>query len=268
MQTESLVSPPGQSRREFVKTYVQWAAYFGLCAPVCRYFIGEVQAQSSGLTGLFNVNLSEAPFTALQLLNGSVRVEVPNGAASTDLVAISGNANPSCIITRVATSGSSQFGTVGQRCTHSSHAVSAMAVGQNYLLCSLHGSRFNPSTGAVVQGPAGLPLTTYLTVFTDTPAPGTLQIRIASIGYSFVGDAVTALQGKRVRLTFPSRSQSNYEVLFKNSVTGAESLVPFFTTQNGTSSVTTIPGSASNLNLSVFLTPPAQVGFYRIVANP
>lgn len=266
MQNHAVVSRPGQSRREFVKTYVQFAAYFGLCAPVCRYFIGEVQAQSAGLTGLFNVNLSVSPFTALQNLNGSVRVEVPNGSAITDLVAISGNATPSCIITRVATSGDSQFGTMGQRCTHSFNAVSAMAAGQNYLLCPLHGSRFNPSTGAVVLGPATTPLAAYLTVFTPTPAPGTLQIRIAGIGYSFVGDKVISLQGQRVRLIFPSRSLSNYQVLFRNSATGAESAVPFFTTQNGTTTVTSIAGTGANI--SVFLTPPAAVGFYRINALP
>ncbi len=235
-------------------------------APVCRYFVGEVQAQSSGLTGLFNVNLSVAPFTLLQQLNGSVRVEVPNGSAVTALVAISGNANPSVIITRVATSGSAQFGTVGQRCTHAGHAVSAMAAGQNFLLCTLHSSVFDPATGAVLQGPAGSALTTFLTVFTNTPAPGTLQIRIAGIGYSLVGNTVVATQGKRVRLIFPSRLLTNYQVLFKNSVTGAESVAAFFATQNGTSTVTTIAGTGSNL--SVFLTPPAQVGVYRIVANP
>lgn len=255
--------PPGQSRRDFVKVFVQFGAYFGVCAPVGRFFVGEVRAQTAGLTGLFNVSLAVAPFTALQQLNGSVRVEVPNGAAVTELVAVSGNSVPSAIITRLATSGSNQFGTVSQRCTHQGNAVSAMAAGQNYLLCPLHGSRFNPATGAVVLGPAAAPLAAYLTIFTP---PSSLQIRVANIGYSIAGSVVNATQGKRVRLQFPTRSQTTYEVRFRSSVTGIESVLPFFTTQNGTATVTSVAGTGAVLN--AYLTPPQQVGFYIIAAKP
>jgi nitrite reductase/ring-hydroxylating ferredoxin subunit len=265
MQDNAVVSHPGQSRRKFIKTYVQFAAYFGLCAPVCRYFIGEVQAQSSGLAGVFNVNLSVSPFTALQNLNGSVRVEVPNGAGINSLVAVN-NTTPSIIITRVATSGNNQFGSLGQRCTHEGNAVSAKVSGQNYLLCPTHLSRFDITTGAVLLGPAASALTAYTTAFVSAPAPGTLQISISGIGYTFVGNTVTATQGQRVRLIFPSRLGSNYQVLLRNAATGAESVVSFFTTQNGTSAVNTVAGTGSNI--SVYLTPPPQVGFYRIVANP
>src|SRR5687767_10538027 len=98
MNQSVVIMPPSQSRREFVKVFAQIGAYFGLCAPVSRFFVGEVQAQMSGLTGIFNVNLSVAPFTALQNLNGSVRVEVPNGAGISALVA-GNNSVPSIIIT-------------------------------------------------------------------------------------------------------------------------------------------------------------------------
>ncbi len=261
------VLPSGRSRREFIKTYAQFAAYFSLCAPVSRMFVAEVEAQTANLSGLFNADLAVAPFTALQSLNGSVRGAVPNGAGITALTALTGNANPSIIITRVALTGNSQFGNLGQRCTHQGNAVSAKAAGQNTLICPLHGSQYNPATGAVVVGPAALALTSYLAVFNATPAPfGSLQITIPGIGYTFVGATVAALQGQRVRLTFPTRAGSNYQARFRNTATGTESTIAFFTTQNGASSVTSVAGSGANL--SVFVTPPAGVGIYRIVANP
>src|SRR5262245_43929944 len=188
----------GESRRHFVKTFAQFSAWFGLCAPVSRYFVGEVQAQSGGLAGDFNFSLTDAHFTALQNLNGSVRGEVPNGSGITALTALSGNANPSIIITRVATSGQTQFGCLGQRCGHQGNAVNPKAAGQDFLECPLHGSRYNQTTGAIVRGPTTVPLTSYQSTFTDTPAPGTLRIRIPGIGYTLVTSEVTSTQGLRV----------------------------------------------------------------------
>ena len=266
MRQQLFVPSARGSRREFVKIFAQISAWFGVCAPISRYFVGEVQAQSSGLAGDFNVSLADAPFTALQNLQGSVRVEVPNGSGITALTAQSGNANPSVIITRVAISGGTQFATLGQRCTHQGNAVDPKVAGQDYLRCPLHGSRYNPTTGAVVLGPAVNALTPFQTVFNGTPTPGTLQIRIAGIGYTFVGSNVTSTQGPRVRLQFPTRSLSNYEVRFRDSITGTQSVLPFFTTQNGTTTVNQIAGNGQVL--SAYVTPPAQVGFYVIAAKP
>lgn len=267
MKPNSDLFVPSQSRRQFVKAFAQFGAYFALCAPVCRYFVGEVQAQTANLTGLFNVDLAVAPFTALRNLNGSLRVEVPNGAGITELGVNS--PTPSIIITRVATSGNSQFGSLGQRCTHAGTSVNPMAVGQTFLVCPNHGSRFNPSTGAIVLGPATVPLTPYLTTFTPRagiPGDGTLQIRIAGIGYTMAGNAVGSLAGPRVQLQFPTRAGSNYEVRFRSAVTDTNSLLSFSTTQHGIISSTNIAGSGAVQ--SVFVPAPQQVGFYIITALP
>ena len=254
-----------QSRREYVKIFAQLCAWFGLCAPLSRYFVAEVRAQTAGLPGDFSINLANAPFTALQNLNGSVRVEVPNGSGITPLTSLS-NANPSIIITRVATSGTAQFGTLGQRCTHQGNAVNPKVAAQNYLECPVHGSRYNPTTGAVVLGPATQALTSYQSTFNGSPAPGTLQIRIAGLGYTFVGSRVTSTQGPRLRLQFPTKSLSNYEVRFRNTLTGAHNALPFYTTQNATTTVNQIAGNGQLL--SVYVTPPPEVGFYFISAKP
>lgn len=253
-------------RREFVKVFAQISAWFGLCVPVSRYFLGEVQAQSAGLAGDFLVSLADAPFTALQNLNGSVRVEVPNGSGITALTALTGNANPSVIITRIAVSGTAQFGTLGQRCTHAGNSVNPKVAGQNFLQCPLHGSRYNPATGALVLGPATNALTPYQSTFNDTPAPGSLQVRIAGIGYTLVASQVTSTQGPRVRLQFPTKSLSTYEVRFRSALTGTQSVLPFSTTQDGTTTVTQIAGNGQVL--SAFVTPPEEVGFYMIAAKP
>lgn len=218
------------------------------------------------MTGDFNASLADGPFTALQNLNGSVRVEVPNGAGISALTALSGNPNPSLIITRVATSGQAQFGTLGQRWTHQGNAVNPKAATQGFLECPLHGARYNPATGAVVLGPAASALTSYQTVFNATPGPGTLQIRIAGIGYSLGLSKVAATSGPRLRLQFPTKSGSNYEVRFRSALTGTQSVLPFFTTQNGTTTVNQIAGNGQVL--SAFLSPPAEIGFYVIVAKP
>jgi len=258
----------GQSRRHFVKTFAQIGAYFGLCAPVCRYFVGEVQAQSSGLIGLFNISLAVSPFTALQQLNGSVKVEVPNGTLGTPSLVAVNNATPMIIITRVATTGDSQFGALSQRCGHQQNAVNPKVAGQNYLECPVHFARYNQTTGAVVQQPIGggaVALSAYLAVFTAAPAPGTLQIRIAGIGYS-IGHALEGTTAKRLRLRFPTRSGTNYQVMFRSSVTGTQSAIQFFNSLVSTTPLSQIPGTGAEL--SAYVNPPQQTGFYLIAAIP
>jgi nitrite reductase/ring-hydroxylating ferredoxin subunit len=266
MNDTPLFAPDGSPRREFIKVFAQVTAWFGLCAPVARHFIAEAQGQSANLNGIVRASLAVAPFTGLQVLNGSVRVAVPNGSGITALVA-GNNATPSVIITRVATSGNTQFGVVTQRCTHAQQAVSALQSGQSTLVCPTHGSRFNPATGAVttavIGGQAGL--TTYTSTFTAAPSPGILDIAIPSIGYTLAQTLVPVTGGKRIQLRFPTKSGSTYEVRFRSSLTGTETLQTFFTTQTGTSPVTSIAGTGAIL--SAFLNPPSTTGFYAILAR-
>ncbi len=253
----------GTSRRDFIKTYAQLGVYFGLCAPLSRYFVGEAQAQTANLSGTFRADLSVAPFTALQNLNGSVRVEVPNGSGITALA----GATPSIIITRVSLSGSSQFGALGQRCTHEGFAVNAKSAASPNLICSSgHGGSYNPATGAVVTSPPPAALTSYSHAFNNNVAPGVLDITIPGIGYTFAHAQVSTTQGNRIRLTFPSRSGSNYGLRFRSAVTGSQSNLSFFTVPNGTVATSNIAGTGSNL--SIYVNPPQEIGFYQIVALP
>lgn len=75
--------------------------------------------------------------------------------ASQNVVVTSGGRNIGAVVTRTA-SGVVAF---SRTCTHAGSLVSPGVSGQ--LACPAHGSVFNASTGAVIQGPADRSLTEY-----------------------------------------------------------------------------------------------------------
>ncbi len=75
--------------------------------------------------------------------------------ASQNVVVTSGGRNIGAVVTRTA-SGVVAF---SRTCTHAGALVSPGVSGQ--LACSAHGSVFNASTGAVINGPAEIALTQY-----------------------------------------------------------------------------------------------------------
>ena len=60
------------------------------------------------------------------------------------------------------------------KCTHAGCRINQEINGQ--LVCPCHGSRYDPLTGKVLQGPAGLPLS--LIHFTTEPKTGDIIIKI------------------------------------------------------------------------------------------
>ena len=75
--------------------------------------------------------------------------------ASQNVVVTSGGRNIGAVVTRTA-AGVVAF---SRTCTHAGALVSPGAAGQ--LACPAHGSVFNASTGAVIEGPAEIALTQY-----------------------------------------------------------------------------------------------------------
>jgi Rieske Fe-S protein len=74
--------------------------------------------------------------------------------------------------TIVVNLGNEQFRAFNSVCTHQQGAVNSLESGA--LQCESHGSRFNPSNGAVMVGPAELPLRQYTASFN----PGTNTVTI------------------------------------------------------------------------------------------
>ena len=75
--------------------------------------------------------------------------------ASQNVVVTSGGRNIGAVVTRTAAG----VVALSRTCTHAGALVSPGASGQ--LACPAHGSVFNASTGAVVEGPADRPLRQY-----------------------------------------------------------------------------------------------------------
>jgi cytochrome b6-f complex iron-sulfur subunit len=74
--------------------------------------------------------------------------------------------------TVVVNLGNEQFRAFTSVCTHQQGAVNRLENGA--LQCDSHGSRFNPSTGAVMVGPAELPLRQFTAAFN----PGTNTVTV------------------------------------------------------------------------------------------
>ena len=64
----------------------------------------------------------------------------------------------------------------GDTCTHLQCSLAEGDLEETTVTCRCHGSRFDVSSGAVLQGPAQEPVETYLTQVED----GTLKIRADS----------------------------------------------------------------------------------------
>jgi 3-phenylpropionate/trans-cinnamate dioxygenase ferredoxin component len=71
---------------------------------------------------------------------------------------------------------SGTFYAFGDTCTHLQCSLAEGDLEETSVTCRCHGSRFDVSSGAVLQGPAQEPVETYLTQVED----GTLKIRADS----------------------------------------------------------------------------------------
>ncbi len=238
------------SRRSFIKTFALTTAYAGGCAAVGKLFITEVQAAG---VGVLKINLSSFP--ALQSDNGSILLTVPGMPTATF---------PQIIITRLA---GNQFFAVTSKCTHAGCTVGTFSGG--VLTCPCHSSRFS-ATGAVINGPAAAPLTSYVAAFkldANHPSPGALDIQIDGLGYTTSGAMVPATAGNRFQLVFPTVSGWKYGVRLRAVLgVGSDTVVSFATTLNGTANVTSINGTGADL--TVFVDPPTDKGFYSVITTP
>jgi len=129
------------------------------------------------------------------------------------------------------------------------------------MTCPCHGARFLPD-GAVVRGPALLPLTQYLVQY---EASDSLRIEIPGLGFHITGAAVQVGENNipRYRLSFPTVSGVNYEVWFRESLaTGGWARIPFSTTPTGAATSTVHSGDGSAA--TVYVDRDASTGFYAV----
>jgi Rieske Fe-S protein len=242
--------PTAQTRRHFLKTFALTTVQAGVCAVGGKLFLAEVEAQSTGLAGIFRIDITQPPFTPLQnTSDGSVRVHVTGTQASFADI----------IITRVS---AGEMFAVTARCTHIGlvqvQAYNSSSPANGSLFCTHLGSRFTPQ-GDVINGPAAAPLEQYDTAFDGSRFA---QIQIPDLGYSVTQALVSAGGRNQVRLTFPTLSGISYQVVFRQRFSDSWQTVIFTTTQGGVPSLTTLSGT--NTGATVFVDRTSGTGFYAI----
>jgi cytochrome b6-f complex iron-sulfur subunit len=135
-------------RKEFLSVFG-----LGAAAIACSYCLGGCSANDAGITGPTNVDFT------LDL----------TAPANSALKSAGGYLYNSGVI--VANTGTSYIA-VSSACTHQGNTVVYDSASSGFY-CSAHGSRFSQS-GAVTNGPAGSPLTSYKTTLTGS------QLRVYS----------------------------------------------------------------------------------------
>jgi Rieske Fe-S protein len=232
------------NRRHFVRC-LYWVA---VSSPFLSesLFLAEVQAQMPSNIGIFKMDLNNYP--VLRNTFGSVRLRVTGMPASF----------PNIVVTRVA---NNQFFAVTSRCTHEGCTIGTYSTTISAIECPCHGSRF-AADGAVVNGPAALPLTQYATQYDGLDL---LRIEIPNLGFLIAGAPVLvgANNTPRYRLSFPTVSGVNYEVRWRESLSaGAWVRLSFSTTPTGAATSTVLAGTGATATVYVDRSTPS--GFYAV----
>jgi Rieske Fe-S protein len=240
------------NRRLFIKSFITATVYPSLCFPVGQLFLAEAKAQSIGGDGFVTVDINATGFTVLQnTSNGSKRFAVPLRTSPVGDI----------IVTRVS---ASQFYAVSVVCTHAGFnnpQVQAFAAGA--LTCTHQGSRF-AADGTRIFGPApaGSKLESFPITFDGVSK---IKIQIPGIGYTVAASPTPIAAGDRIELIIPTVVDLNYQIWYRTSLTGTESLVSFFTAPTGGTSQTSMAGTGDNV--SVFLDRPGNIGLYQVTAQ-
>src|SRR5262249_27992588 len=143
-------------------------------------------------------------------------------------------------------------------CPHRACVTDAYDSGAGAIVCPCHGSQFDID-GTFISGPAQVSLTAYPIVFDGV---NTIKITVPGLGYSITNYALTTGTSPRIRLDFPTFSQVQYEVRFRQNATDAWTVVTFATTSSGPATNSYLTGDGTSKSVYVDRTTPA--GFYSV----
>jgi Rieske Fe-S protein len=243
------ISDTSPSRRQFVKSFALGTASTVVGPPWIATLLATLcgeQRAAAALNGQLVIQLGDFP--ALLQAYGSVRVSVnPIVGSSPD-----GDFYP-FVITRGA---GNAFYAVSSNCTH--RGCITDAYNGTVISCPCHGSEF-AMDGTVTSGPAQTNLQRYTLSFDGA---NTLRITVPGLGYSISSYTLVPGATPRVRLVFPTFTQADYEVRFRQRGTDAWTVVPFATTSTGTANTTVYTGNGAPATIYVDRT--AATGFYAI----
>jgi nitrite reductase/ring-hydroxylating ferredoxin subunit len=239
-------------RRTFARSFVLATVFGGfVCARAGRLFLAEAIAVTDPSVGLLRLDLTDARFEELQNPEfGSIKIRVTGMATSF----------PRIVITRVSPT---QFFAVTSKCTHEGFTdVQPYNPAIGTLLCTKHGSEYNPDGTVVVEKePGQAPLPSYVTRF--HAEANILEIEIPDLGYSITGAFVSAVHGNRFALSFPTVRQRRYAAWFReDSAAGPWTPVSFSLAPDGPADQSELTGDG--LQATVFVDVSAAAGFFTI----
>ena len=207
-----------------------------------RNLLAEVSAVNPN-EGIYKVKVTDFP--ALKNVDGSILLKVV-GMPTTF---------PNLVLTRTA---EDTFASVSSVCTHEGCIVSVFSSSLKAMVCPCHGSRFT-ATGAVINGPAVLPLPSFRTSF-----DGLNLISIVIPGLAYTVQISRLPDSPRLQLTFKTEAGLKYEIRFRRALeVGDWVQLPFATSPTSGIGLTVTNGSGGNKSL--YIDPPAATGFYSII---
>jgi Rieske Fe-S protein len=240
---------PHSSRRQFVRTFVLGGASSVVGAPwigtLLATLLGEGRAEAA-TDGELNLQLTSFP--PLLDTSSSVRVSVDP---------LSGTFPAGDFYPLIISRGSgNDFYAVSSNCTHRGCVV--LPFDGNSIACPCHGSEF-AIDGSLLRGPADSDLLHYPIKFDGA---NTLKVTVPGLGYSITNFTVLTGATPRIRLEFPTFSQVNYEIRFRQSLSATWTVVPFATTLTGAADTMVLTGDGSTA--TVFVNRTTMTGFYSV----
>lgn len=154
----------GTPRRNFLRHLATVTAAATLAPSTLARLLGHIlSSHSSTTTPLDRFLIRLADYPALQTVEGSVKIPVPNP---------DGGVARRIIVTRMSLE---SFAAVDDVCTHAGCLVETYRKQLGGLPCPCHGALFRP-TGEVLRGPAARPLPQFATFY--TPGSDILEVEI------------------------------------------------------------------------------------------
>jgi nitrite reductase/ring-hydroxylating ferredoxin subunit len=237
-------------RRRFIRSFAVGTAVSTLLG---KGWLGTLLADCRPTLpgdGVLRVNVADFP--ALAGENGSVRLAF-------NPFTVSGPSGPfyPILINRGA---NNRFYTLSTQCQHQFCVVPPFNASAGASTCPCHGSQYSID-GSVLRGPTTKPLIAYSNSFDGS----TLCVEIPNLGFALTGLAMQSASGPRFQLSFRTKSNVKYQVVFRQDVSDNGAVIPFATTSDGNATSMALKGNGSTA--TVFVDRTAVAGFYSVTVQ-
>ena len=155
-----------------------------------------------------------------------------------------------------------RFFALSTQCTHAGCVVPPFSTTTNAIVCPCHGSRYALDGSLISGATPGVPQNPLTQYPVTSDGADVLCVEIPNLGYVVTGSTVQSGGGPRFRLAFPTRLNVKYELLFRQSLSDAGSVVGFSTTEGGAATTTVLTGN--NQIRTIYVDRTTAAGFYTV----